>query len=64
MNCHSNRSFIIPRHLVLQWDFKSYPVANVCAEYLQSIYDQPLICVSSVNPEIVEKVGVERVCEG
>ena len=42
MNCHSNRTFIIPGRLVLQWDFKSYPVANVCAEYLQSIFDQPL----------------------
>ena len=49
---------------MLQWDFKSYPVANVCAEYLQSIFDQPLICVSSVNPEIVEKVGVGRGREG
>lgn len=39
-----------------QWDFKSYPVANVCAEYLRSIFDQPLICISSVNPELMEKV--------
>ena len=64
MNCHSNRTFIIPGRLVLQWDFKSYPVANVCAEYLQSIFDQPLICVSSVNPDIVEKVSVGRGREG
>lgn len=42
---------------MLLWDFKGYPVANVCAEYLRSIFDQPLICVSSVNPELMEKVG-------
>ncbi|KAM7455203.1 hypothetical protein BLSTO_04042 [Blastocystis sp. subtype 1] len=55
LNCHSNSTFIIPGRLVLLWDFKSYPVANVCAEYLRSIFDQPLICVSSVNPELMEK---------
>lgn len=39
------------------------PVANVCAEYLRSIFDQPLICVSSVNPELMEKVGVIEASE-
>ena len=48
---------------MLLWDFKSYPVANVCAEYLCSIFDQPLICVSSVNPELMEKVGVGETSE-
>lgn len=48
---------------MLLWDFKSYPVANVCAEYLRSIFDQPLICVSSVNPELMEKVDVSEASE-
>ena len=63
MKCHSNKTTIIPSKLVRSWDYKTYPVANVCKEYLDNIYDQPIICISAVNPEIMEKVLFQRICD-
>lgn len=37
-----------------------YPVACVCKSYLDNIADQPLICLSAVNPLIVERNDVLR----
>ena len=46
---------MIPSRMVRQWDFKQYPVANVCADYLSNIYEQPVICISALDPVLVEK---------
>ena len=51
---------MIPCRLVNNFDFKQYPVANVCAEYLSSIYEQPVICISAVDPMNVEKNSTLR----
>ena len=55
LNCHTKRTMMIPSRMVRQWDFKQYPVANVCADYLSNIYEQPVICISALDPALVEK---------
>lgn len=55
LNCHTNRAMMIPARMIHHWDFKRYPVANVCADYLSNIYEQPVICISALDPALVEK---------
>ena len=55
LKCHTNQMSLIPSRIVLNWDFKKYPVACVCMDYLNSIADQPIICLSAVNPLIMER---------
>ena len=55
LNCHTNQKMMIPSRMIHQGDFNVYPVANVCADYLKNIYDQPVICISALDPVLVEK---------
>ena len=33
-----------------EWDFTRQPVSDHALDFLQSIYDQPLLCISAINP--------------
>ncbi|KAM1209729.1 hypothetical protein EV1_015291 [Malus domestica] len=55
-SCHANEIAIIPARVLHNWDFTQYPVSQYAKSYLDSIHDQPMLCVSAVNPFLFSKV--------
>lgn len=60
--CHHHDTFVIPWMIVQFWDFTKKGVSTMAYEYLQNIYDQPLICVSAVNPRLFDEISQLRQC--
>jgi Putative zinc-RING and/or ribbon/PX domain len=54
--CHVNDTAVIPGRVLHGWDFTLYPVSQLAKAYLESINDQPMLCVSAVNPFLFSKV--------
>lgn len=42
-DCLTNRTSCIPAKVVLNWDFKQYPVSNKVADFLMGLWKDPLI---------------------
>lgn len=57
-SCHSNETAVLPARVLQHWDFTPCPVSQLAKAYLDSIYDQPMLCVSAVNPFIFSRVSV------
>ncbi|KAK8923453.1 hypothetical protein KSP39_PZI019610 [Platanthera zijinensis] len=55
-SCHTNDTSVLPARVLHHWDFTKYPVSQLAKAYLESIYDQPMLCVSAVNPFLFSKV--------
>lgn len=55
-SCHTNDISVLPARVLHHWDFTKYPVSQLAKAYLESIYDQPMLCVSAVNPFLFSKV--------
>ncbi|XWS50944.1 hypothetical protein CRYUN_Cryun12cG0134500 [Craigia yunnanensis] len=55
-SCHTNEMAILPERVLHHWDFTRYPVSQLAKSYLDSIHDQPILCVSAVNPFLFSKV--------
>ncbi|KAL2515324.1 Phox (PX) domain-containing protein [Forsythia ovata] len=55
-SCHNNDAAVLPARVLHFWDFTQYPVSQLAKSYLDSIYDQPMLCVSAVNPFLFPKV--------
>lgn len=55
-SCHNNDTAILPARVLHYWDFTRYPVSQMAKSYLDSIFDQPMLCVSAVNPILFSKV--------
>ncbi|XP_020105614.1 uncharacterized protein LOC109722139 [Ananas comosus] len=55
-SCHVNDTAVLPARVLHYWDFTLYPVSQLAKAYLESIYDQPMLCVSAVNPLLFSKV--------
>lgn len=55
-SCHTNDTAVLPAKVLHLWDFSLYPVSQLAKAYLESIYDQPMLCVSAVNPVLFSKV--------
>ncbi|XP_042498691.1 uncharacterized protein LOC122077024 [Macadamia integrifolia] len=55
-SCHTNDTAILPARVLHFWDFNRYPVSQLAKSYLKSIYEQPMLCVSAVNPFLFSKV--------
>ncbi|KAG1347021.1 hypothetical protein COCNU_06G008500 [Cocos nucifera] len=47
---------VLPARVLNLWDFSLYPVSQLAKAFLESIYDQPMLCVSAVNPFLFSKV--------
>eukprot|EP00516_Mucochytrium_quahogii_P007856 CAMPEP_0203765120 /NCGR_PEP_ID=MMETSP0098-20131031/18240_1 /ASSEMBLY_ACC=CAM_ASM_000208 /TAXON_ID=96639 /ORGANISM=" , Strain NY0313808BC1" /LENGTH=1550 /DNA_ID=CAMNT_0050661345 /DNA_START=375 /DNA_END=5027 /DNA_ORIENTATION=- len=43
---------LLPTRILHHWDFSFYSVSFAAAEYLDSIFQHPLLCVSAVNPKL------------
>lgn len=48
--CHKGALAPIPARVLHQWDFVPRPVCGPVADYLASIFEQPLLCIGAVNP--------------
>ncbi|MBA0719075.1 hypothetical protein Golax_006782 [Gossypium laxum] len=55
-SCHTNEMAVLPARVLHHWDFTRYPVSQLAKSYLDSIHDQPMLCVSAVNPFLFSKV--------
>jgi len=55
-SCHTNDTAVLPARVLHHWDFSLYQVSQLAKAYLDSIYDQPMLCVSAVNPFLFTKV--------
>ncbi|KAK6920687.1 Phox homology [Dillenia turbinata] len=55
-SCHTNDTAVLPARVLHHWDFMQYPVSQLAKSYLDSIHDQPMLCVSAVNPLLFSKV--------
>ncbi|KAJ8498355.1 hypothetical protein OPV22_008907 [Ensete ventricosum] len=55
-SCHTNDTSVLPAKVLHHWDFSLYPVSQLAKAYLESIYDQPMLCVSAMNPFLLSKV--------
>ncbi|WVZ70064.1 hypothetical protein U9M48_018764 [Paspalum notatum var. saurae] len=55
-SCHTNDTAVLPARVLHHWDFSPYPISQLAKAYLDSIYDQPMLCVSAVNPFLFSKV--------
>ncbi|KAL5227054.1 hypothetical protein ABZP36_015319 [Zizania latifolia] len=55
-SCHTNDTAVLPAKVLHHWDFSLYPISQLAKAYLDSIYDQPMLCVSAVNPFLFAKV--------
>ncbi|KAE8726200.1 Phox domain-containing protein [Hibiscus syriacus] len=55
-SCHTNEMAVLPARALHHWDFTRYPVSQLAKSYLDSIRDQPMLCVSAVNPFLFSKV--------
>ncbi|CAA7056488.1 unnamed protein product [Microthlaspi erraticum] len=54
--CHTNDMAVLPARVLHHWDFNRYPVSQLAKSYLDSIHEQPMLCVSAVNPFLSSKV--------
>ncbi|POI25998.1 hypothetical protein CIB84_010253, partial [Bambusicola thoracicus] len=53
--CHSYAQSAIPARMLMKWDFKKYYVCNFSKHLLDSIWQQPIFNVSSVNKALYTK---------
>ncbi|KAK1280019.1 hypothetical protein QJS04_geneDACA002798 [Acorus gramineus] len=55
-SCHTNDTAVLPAGVLHLWDFSRHPVSQLAKAYLESIYEQPMLCVSAVNPFLFSRV--------
>ncbi|KAK6123511.1 hypothetical protein DH2020_042748 [Rehmannia glutinosa] len=55
-SCHNYDTAVLPARVLHYWDFTRYPVSQLAKSFLDSINDQPMLCVSAVNPFLFSKV--------
>ncbi|RDX71425.1 Differentially expressed in FDCP 8-like B, partial [Mucuna pruriens] len=55
-SCHTNETAVLPARVLHHWDFTHCPVSQLAKSYLDSIYEQPMLCVTAVNPFLLSKV--------
>ncbi|GAB4845710.1 hypothetical protein Ancab_039113 [Ancistrocladus abbreviatus] len=55
-SCHTNDMAVLPARVLQHWDFAEYPVSQLAKSYLDAIVDQPMLCVTAVNPFLLSKV--------
>lgn len=58
-DCHPmSRTSVIPARVLNLWDFAPQSVSQAAADMLELQYNQPLYCVSAVNPPLYEHVRI------
>lgn len=59
-SCHLNEFSVLPACVLWHWDFTPRRVSQLAKGYLDSIYDQPLLCVKTINPYLYQRVHCLR----
>ncbi|XP_041923781.1 pleckstrin homology domain-containing family M member 3 isoform X1 [Alosa sapidissima] len=49
-NCHQDNLFIIPARLLHNWDTNRYKVSKQAKEFLEFVYEEPLLDIQQLNP--------------
>lgn len=49
-SCHADDSFLIPARVVHNWDTSAYKVSKQAKEFLEYVYEEPLIDIQQENP--------------
>ncbi|XP_053733472.1 pleckstrin homology domain-containing family M member 3 [Synchiropus splendidus] len=53
-NCHDDNSFLIPARLLHNWDISKHKVSKQAKEFLEFVYEEPLLDVQQLNPCLYE----------
>uniref|UniRef100_A0A8D0E587 Pleckstrin homology domain containing M3 n=1 Tax=Salvator merianae TaxID=96440 RepID=A0A8D0E587_SALMN len=56
VNCHVDDHFLIPARLVHNWDTSKYKVSKQAKEFLEYVYEEPLIDIQQENPMLYRHV--------
>eukprot|EP00759_Apiculatamorpha_spiralis_P018978 PhF_6_TR25252/c0_g1_i1/m.34770 len=60
--CHTgDQTTVIPARMLHQWDFGKYPVCKDAFAYLETIWQQPVLCISAINPTLFDRVVALRI---
>ncbi|XP_062972183.1 pleckstrin homology domain-containing family M member 3 [Elgaria multicarinata webbii] len=54
--CHVDDNFLIPARLVHNWDTSKYKVSKQAKEFLEYVYEEPLIDIQQENPMLYRHV--------
>lgn len=57
-SCHQNDFAVLPARVLQQWNFMPRRVSKLAKAYLDSIYDQPMLCVSAANSHLYTRVPI------
>lgn len=49
-SCHQDNSFLIPARLLHNWDTSKHKVSKQAKEFLEFVYEEPLLDVQQLNP--------------
>ncbi|KAF6733790.1 Pleckstrin homology domain-containing family M member 3 [Oryzias melastigma] len=49
-SCHQDNSFLIPARLLHNWDTTKHKVSEQAKEFLEFVYEEPLLDVQQLNP--------------
>ena len=53
--CHQAQTCVLPSRVLHSWDLLPRPVCCAAYDYLAAIREQPLLCVTAVNPSLYTK---------
>ena len=53
--CHQAQTCVLPSRVLRSWDLLPRPVCCAAYDYLVAIREQPLLCVTAVNPSLYTK---------
>uniref|UniRef100_H3CJ15 Pleckstrin homology domain containing M3 n=1 Tax=Tetraodon nigroviridis TaxID=99883 RepID=H3CJ15_TETNG len=53
-SCHQDNSFLIPARLLHNWDTAKHKVSKQAKEFLEFVYEEPLLDVQQLNPCLYE----------
>ncbi|XP_040913552.1 pleckstrin homology domain-containing family M member 3 isoform X2 [Toxotes jaculatrix] len=53
-SCHQDNSFLIPARLLHNWDTTKHKVSKQAKEFLEFVYEEPLLDVQQLNPCLYE----------
>ncbi|KAK2840074.1 hypothetical protein Q5P01_013814 [Channa striata] len=53
-NCHQDNSFLIPARLLHNWDTSKHKVSKQAKEFLEFVYEEPLLDIQQLNPCLYE----------
>ncbi|XP_056145954.1 pleckstrin homology domain-containing family M member 3 [Lampris incognitus] len=51
-SCHQDNTFLIPARLIHNWDTSKHKVSKQAKEFLEFVYEEPLLDVQQLNPSL------------